>query len=204
MEDIKIKKYNYNNSKGRNTILKLIKKSEPKLYYKCKLNYYKEIELDSILGVIYGPRTITFSNVKECIPHLCLSLILRHRTYDLEFNNLEEIIELYDKLKKYNSNIKITDNNDILILKYNWINENLSATNFYDKYKLWLSTYLLIDNLKLKESININKNNLDCSICIDKIAENKLFITKCKHYFHIECISLWMKEDSRCPICRHK
>lgn len=204
MEDIKIKKYNYNNSKLKNTILKLKTNPELKIYYKSRINIFKKIDIENLIGIIYGPRTITFSNVKECIPQLCLSLVLRNRTYDLEFNNLEEIINLCEKLRNYNPNLKIPDNIDMIKFKYNWINNNLSNTDFFDKYKLWISTFISIENLRIKEDINIEKNDFQCSICIDNIADNELFITKCRHYFHIECIKLWMKESNSCPNCRLK
>lgn len=43
----------------------------------------------------------------------------------------------------------------------------------------------------------------DCSICIDevKIGEVATFLP-CKHWFHQECVVLWLKEHNTCPVCR--
>lgn len=43
----------------------------------------------------------------------------------------------------------------------------------------------------------------ECSICIDemKIGDTAMFLP-CKHWFHEDCVVLWLKEHNTCPICR--
>ncbi|KAG5940508.1 hypothetical protein E4U53_007579 [Claviceps sorghi] len=43
----------------------------------------------------------------------------------------------------------------------------------------------------------------ECSICIDemKIGETAVFL-RCKHWFHEDCVVLWLKEHNTCPVCR--
>lgn len=43
-----------------------------------------------------------------------------------------------------------------------------------------------------------------CSICLDgfKAGENVDELVECKHTFHRECISIWIRENPTCPICR--
>jgi hypothetical protein len=50
---------------------------------------------------------------------------------------------------------------------------------------------------ELKESI--------CSLCLEEYDETedvtRLF---CKHYFHLDCIKVWVMRSNCCPLCRHK
>lgn len=43
----------------------------------------------------------------------------------------------------------------------------------------------------------------ECTICLDelKVGEQATFLP-CKHWFHEECVILWLKEHNTCPICR--
>jgi len=42
-----------------------------------------------------------------------------------------------------------------------------------------------------------------CSICLDDNEENTIK-TKCNHYFHKKCLSLWYENHEDCPYCRQK
>lgn len=44
--------------------------------------------------------------------------------------------------------------------------------------------------------------NEDCCICLEKNTSGESIKTKCHHGFHEKCINEWLKNDSRCPICR--
>lgn len=63
--------------------------------------------------------------------------------------------------------------------------------------------------LKNLERKAVNKDMLEgetkteCSICIDdiKLGDMALFLP-CKHWFHEDCVVLWLKEHNTCPICR--
>ncbi|KAI0136002.1 hypothetical protein F4776DRAFT_114927 [Hypoxylon sp. NC0597] len=61
---------------------------------------------------------------------------------------------------------------------------------------------------------NLPKKNLDevmlgpelkgeCTICIDdmKIGD-EVVVLPCKHWFHEQCVVLWLKQHNTCPICR--
>ncbi|KAH7035606.1 uncharacterized protein B0I36DRAFT_94610 [Microdochium trichocladiopsis] len=43
----------------------------------------------------------------------------------------------------------------------------------------------------------------ECTICIEdmKLGDMATFLP-CKHWFHEECVVLWLKEHATCPICR--
>jgi hypothetical protein len=59
-------------------------------------------------------------------------------------------------------------------------------------------------------SINYLKNLIaevqkSCSICLEdykNIADEDLYITRCNHLFHTQCIHTWSAEHNICPTCR--
>ena len=60
---------------------------------------------------------------------------------------------------------------------------------------------------QLKEYLcdNINNDNNDCCICLDKFNENdELIVLKCNHRFHTKCIINWFEKELTCPLCRKK
>ena len=43
----------------------------------------------------------------------------------------------------------------------------------------------------------------ECTICIDDVSlGDEVVVLPCKHWFHDECVVLWLKEHNTCPICR--
>ncbi|EAA32691.1 hypothetical protein GE21DRAFT_6612 [Neurospora crassa] len=43
----------------------------------------------------------------------------------------------------------------------------------------------------------------ECTICIDDMYKGEeVTVLPCKHWFHGECVTLWLKEHNTCPICR--
>ena len=51
-----------------------------------------------------------------------------------------------------------------------------------------------------KESKDDKEN---CSVCLGDYSDNqKMTVLDCKHKFHNECISQWLKKKPSCPICR--
>lgn len=43
----------------------------------------------------------------------------------------------------------------------------------------------------------------ECTICIDDMKlGDEAIVLPCRHWFHEECVVLWLKEHNTCPICR--
>ncbi|KAG7038611.1 ring finger domain-containing protein [Colletotrichum scovillei] len=43
----------------------------------------------------------------------------------------------------------------------------------------------------------------ECTICIDDFKEgDDATVLPCKHWFHDQCVVMWLKEHNTCPICR--
>ncbi|KAF5025482.1 hypothetical protein F66182_2458 [Fusarium sp. NRRL 66182] len=48
-----------------------------------------------------------------------------------------------------------------------------------------------------------SEGKAECTICIDEMNEGDMAtFLPCKHWFHEECVVLWLKEHNTCPICR--
>ncbi|KAI3996254.1 hypothetical protein MKX01_026722 [Papaver californicum] len=44
----------------------------------------------------------------------------------------------------------------------------------------------------------------ECAICLSTFEENEVgkLLPICQHSFHVECIDMWLRSNSSCPICR--
>ncbi len=43
----------------------------------------------------------------------------------------------------------------------------------------------------------------ECTICIDDMGVgDEVTVLPCKHWFHNECVVLWLRQHNTCPICR--
>lgn len=48
-----------------------------------------------------------------------------------------------------------------------------------------------------------SEGKAECTICIEELhVGDEVTVLPCKHWFHGECVSLWLKEHNTCPICR--
>ena len=45
---------------------------------------------------------------------------------------------------------------------------------------------------------------IECSICINTMEMEDIERLNCKHFFHRQCLTTWMKIKPTCPICRTK
>ena len=74
----------------------------------------------------------------------------------------------------------------------------------------------VVNNVKLlcSQSYNLNSNT-DCTICRSNLNLTSLYnledgkqsvitLGVCGHYFHDDCINLWINKHSHCPICYNK
>ncbi|EFA78308.1 hypothetical protein PPL_08959 [Heterostelium album PN500] len=60
---------------------------------------------------------------------------------------------------------------------------------------------------ELTEEVIITKRNKerigDCTICVNEFPlDTEAIKLPCKHYYHFDCITQWLKMHSNCPNCR--
>lgn len=59
-----------------------------------------------------------------------------------------------------------------------------------------------IEQIKQIYYKNNKFENFECSICFDVFKDNELLKQlKCNHLFHKECLSQWLLNENKCPIC---
>lgn len=60
-----------------------------------------------------------------------------------------------------------------------------------------------LEKKKLDKEMIGESDKVECTICIDEMSEgDEVTVLPCKHWFHGECVVLWLKEHNTCPICR--
>lgn len=47
-------------------------------------------------------------------------------------------------------------------------------------------------------------DGLDCAVCLCEFKENEKgrLLPNCRHTFHVDCIDMWFRSHSTCPVCR--
>ena len=54
----------------------------------------------------------------------------------------------------------------------------------------------------INEYIDISPNNDDiCSICLEKLNQNRVIKLRCNHLYHEKCIQQWLSIKKICPLC---
>lgn len=60
-----------------------------------------------------------------------------------------------------------------------------------------------LEKKKLDRQMMGDSAKVECTICIDEMrVGDEVTVLPCKHWFHGECVILWLKEHNTCPICR--
>ncbi|KAH8745125.1 hypothetical protein F5883DRAFT_371632, partial [Diaporthe sp. PMI_573] len=60
-----------------------------------------------------------------------------------------------------------------------------------------------LEKKKLDRQMMGDSPKVECTICIDEMnLGDEVTVLSCKHWFHGECVVLWLKEHNTCPICR--
>ncbi|KAL2126489.1 hypothetical protein VTI74DRAFT_821 [Chaetomium olivicolor] len=60
-----------------------------------------------------------------------------------------------------------------------------------------------LEKKKVDDEMLGPEGKAECTICIDEINKgDEVLVLPCKHWYHGECVVLWLKEHNTCPICR--
>ncbi|KAK3352363.1 hypothetical protein B0T25DRAFT_454157 [Lasiosphaeria hispida] len=60
-----------------------------------------------------------------------------------------------------------------------------------------------LEKKKVDEKMLGAEGKAECTICIDELTKgDEVTVLPCTHWFHGECVTLWLKEHNTCPICR--
>ncbi|KAK3292272.1 uncharacterized protein B0H64DRAFT_328527 [Chaetomium fimeti] len=60
-----------------------------------------------------------------------------------------------------------------------------------------------LEKKRVDEAMLGREGKAECTICIDDIKKgDEVLVLPCSHWYHGECVVLWLKEHNTCPICR--
>jgi hypothetical protein len=60
-----------------------------------------------------------------------------------------------------------------------------------------------LEKKRLDDEMLGGEGKAECTICIDEIKKgDEVLVLPCKHWYHGQCVTLWLKEHNTCPICR--
>jgi hypothetical protein len=62
---------------------------------------------------------------------------------------------------------------------------------------------LLLKDLYENSDVYFKKENILCSICLNDKTDNIIRKLVCNHFFHIDCIEMWLSDNNNCPMCRY-
>jgi len=152
---------------------------------------------------------------------------MARKLYETDLSN-PDILEIIDNYTNNQLNIPIVDNDiedniphedinhdvinhDVNIEELNNVNlESYEEVSRLTEIIGNVKTGLSEEKLKrfpffiLKTHYKISREE-KCHICIDTWEDNqRLTRLNCFHLFHTECISTWLKEKKKCPICNHE
>jgi hypothetical protein len=75
---------------------------------------------------------------------------------------------------------------------------------------LWIVFFLPIStrlrepvSLLIPNILNTNQNE-ECCICLDMDNNIAWSILPCGHKFHWQCVSIWIRSNQTCPVCRYR
>ena len=123
---------------------------------------------------------------------------------------LNNIMYVFDDNVKNNINIKEKS----VFVKSGKLENGIK--NYADKSKININKFYEITNILYENTIsrqkyvnmmdiigmNVEFNNLKCSICYNIFNQEEVLFTKCGHYYCVECILENLEYNNDCPLCR--
>ena len=174
---------NINHYLDQNNLNKVIEFSNKSNYFLC---FYNPILILTVtLKINYFPLKYNLLTYQYYILTFKFSVLvgiialIKYIIYNLKY---KFCIKIRNKLEVYRS--YLFNSNYTKIIKSN---------NFFAIHKI----------INLKTNISKKKNNDCCAICRQDYCD-KDYITElpCKHFYHKDCIKLWLNKEFTCPYCR--
>lgn len=57
---------------------------------------------------------------------------------------------------------------------------------------------------KKDEALRRKRDDQECAVCLNEFEEDEKIrlIPFCGHFFHVDCIDVWLQNNASCPVCR--
>ncbi|KAL2330219.1 hypothetical protein Fmac_017800 [Flemingia macrophylla] len=68
-----------------------------------------------------------------------------------------------------------------------------------------INSYHTFPYSKTNNVATVYEHDTTCSICISEYEEAEILrmMPQCRHYFHKDCVDVWLKVHASCPVCRN-
>ena len=125
---------------------------------------------------------------------------------------------LIDEMKVHNLPELINTailNSRLSIVKYLMEEKKCDVENIEESYfkyanneiKNYLEKFIKIKKPIKEKIFSLEKilceNEVDCSICLEKLKGTPCYKVECNHHFHTHCLIEWVfKDNKNCPLCR--
>jgi DNA primase len=174
------------------------------LYKENNLNNLKIMNLPEAPGrarrLSYGNYIRNNTRINNTINHDNFNTRNNTRINNTRINNTRNH-DNFNTINDDNFNTINDDNfntiNDDIIMRSVQTVELVEIENIIEKR-------LLIKDLLKKSSIYFTKHLFSCSICLNETNKDNIIRRLiCSHDFHINCIEMWLSDNTTCPMCRY-
>ena len=192
--DIEPEIYDINFENKRN-IINIDEESNLDIDQKLYLDNEQKIDLDYNNNTNYEQKNIDDNNYKYIfIDDIELEYIEDYIC--IKDDNMSNINNILNTIGGYSKLIYIT------LLENNKYNLELKLTEAKQKYNSIKSTHdffnIVMDKIK---NTNNTEEKETCSICLGDILGDDLGLTRCGHIYCYNCISEYIKQQQKCPMC---
>ena len=165
------------------------------IFYYNYILFHDEIK-DKISLIIF------ICEIYFLIQSFVLSIIFLVNVYKF-FNT--RIINYQIRRDLFNSEVN-NANTEILVQTSNNANTEILVQPSNNSLRSKLKDIILPYRISNEEIIFLNKDDEECSICLEYVMENTILNfglrTACNHYFHSDCLIDFMIKSNKCPNCR--
>lgn len=207
-------KYSYADSRKRRT--RLVLDAHGALFYenrRGRLRRIDEQDHEKSIGIVYGPRTITFDRVRTRFPERCFSVVRHHRTYDFELQDGTNVMAAIGGVLR---RVEFEQRGTLTTLKLaqryanmRFVRESRPPCDV--PARAWYYEHVH-DHYSEGDSDSGGDSDGEahsdprpehsCAICLDDVAGGRSSALPCGHAFHRRCIRKWLRDHATCPVCR--
>ena len=157
---------------------------------KDKIFFIINLIVCSIIFIIIAITTILILKENDCCPDCACDCTRRHYINNFTSNNINNT----------NNNMNANNNNN-------------NVNNAYENRNTISHRNIIVnnsnENVNSNSNLNLNKtkykkkNEEKCIICQEMIIYNdEVIYLPCFHFFHPNCIEIWLRNKKICPFCR--
>jgi hypothetical protein len=134
----------------------------------------------------------------------------RRLAYGNYIRNINRINNNRVRVNRIESNLFIEIPNDIIVIGNNFqgtftndVDRRQGRRIRVERASRISRSGLLLKDLYKNSDVYFRKEKILCSICLNDKTDNIIRKLVCNHFFHINCIEMWLSDNNNCPMCRY-